>query len=132
MITMDNVKELVTFEHEGKVYQMTPEEIEAAYRYQERQYRKCDAEAAINTYVFGLDPEALDGDEYEEDVKDFEQLNGVKYADLMGRVSEIVGLFFQKQDCNVDENQTWSDAITDIIARLKSRTAKPAETKEAE
>ena len=64
MITMDNTKARVTFEYEGKVYQMTPEEIEAAYFYQERQYRKCDAEAAINAYVFGLDPEALDGDDY--------------------------------------------------------------------
>ncbi len=120
MITMDNTKERVTFKHEGKVYQMTPDEIEAAYRYQERQYRKCDAEAAVNSYVFGTDPEALDDDEYEEDVKDFERRTGVKYADLMGRVPQIVGLFFQKQDCNVDENQTWESAVADTIERMKS------------
>lgn len=33
MILMDKTKETVTFEFEGKVYQMTREEIEAAYQY---------------------------------------------------------------------------------------------------
>lgn len=44
MIEMENKKDLVSFEYEGKTYVMTQEEIEAAYRYQEQQYRKCDAE----------------------------------------------------------------------------------------
>ena len=37
MITMENTRELIDFEHEGKTYRMTPEEIEAAYRKQEMQ-----------------------------------------------------------------------------------------------
>lgn len=57
MILMDKTKETVTFEFEGKVHQMTRE--------------------------------------------------------------EIVGLFFQKQDCNIAENQTWEDVIADVIQRMK-------------
>ena len=43
MITMENTRELIDFEYYGKSYRMAPEEIEAAYRYQEMQYRKADA-----------------------------------------------------------------------------------------
>lgn len=58
MILMDKTKETVTFEFEGKVYQMTSEEIEAAYRYREREYRQSDAEVAIEYFAFGSeDPE---------------------------------------------------------------------------
>ena len=122
MIQRENTKELIDFEYDGKSYRMTPDEIEAAYRYQEMQYRRCDAESAVKMYVFGEDAESLDGDDYDEAVSLFESECGVKYADLMNRVPEIVGVFFQKHDCNVDENQTWSDAIEDVIARLKLQT----------
>ena len=57
MILMDKTKETVTFEFEGKVYQMTREEIEAAYRYREREYRQSDAEIALQYFVFGCDPD---------------------------------------------------------------------------
>ena len=44
MILIDKTKELVMFEFDGKVYQMTRDEIEAAYRYREFEYRRSDAE----------------------------------------------------------------------------------------
>ncbi len=119
MITMENTRELIDFEHDGKMYRMTPEEIEAAYRYQEMQYRRCDAESAVNMYVFGEDAESLDGDDYEDAVSQFEREYGVKYNDLMENIPEIVGLFFQKKDCNIAENQTWEDAIADVVQRMK-------------
>ena len=122
MILMDKTKETVTFEFEGKVYQMTREEIEAAYRYREQEYRTCDAEVALQYFVFGSeDPEFMDDEEYKQAVDGFEQQNGVKYDDLRASIPEIVGVFFQKQDCNIGENQTWEEAITDVILRLKLR-----------
>lgn len=53
MITMENTRELIDFEYYGKSYRMAPEEIEAAYRYQEMQYRKADALRMLTSYAFG-------------------------------------------------------------------------------
>ena len=120
MILMDKTKETVTFEFEGKVYQMTREEIEAAYRYREREYRQSDAEVAIEYFAFGSeDPESMTDAEYKQAVDSFEEQYGVKYNDLMKRALEIVDLFFQKQDCNIAENQTWEDTIVDVVQRMK-------------
>lgn len=120
MILMDKTKETVTFEFEGKVYQMTREEIEAAYRYREREYRQSDAEVAIEYFAFGSeDPESMTDAEYKQAVDSFEEQYGVKYNDLMKRAPEIVDLFFQKQDCNIAENQTWEDTIVDVVQRMK-------------
>ncbi len=120
MILMDKAKETVTFEFGGKVYQMTREEIEAAYRYREKEYRQSDAEVAIEYFAFGSeDPESMTDAEYKQAVDSFEEQYGVKYNDLMKRAPEIVGLFFQKQDCNIAENQTWEDTIADVVQRMK-------------
>lgn len=120
MILMDKTKETVTFEFEGKVHQMTREEIEAAYRYREQEYRQSDAEVAVEYFAFGSeDPESMTDEEYKQAVDSFEEQYGVKYNDLMENVPEIVGLFFQKQDCNIAENQIWEDVIADVIQRMK-------------
>lgn len=122
MILMDKTKETVTFEFEGKVYQMTREEIEAAYRYREKEYRQSDAEVAIEYFAFGSeDPESMTDAEYKQAVDSFEEQYGVKYNDLMKRAPEIVDLFFQKQDCNIAENQTWEDTIVDVVQRMKTQ-----------
>lgn len=55
MITMENTRELIDFEYYGKSYRMAPEEIEAAYRYQEMQYRKADALRMLTSYAFGIE-----------------------------------------------------------------------------
>lgn len=57
MITMENTRELIDFEYYGKSYRMAPEEIEAAYRYQEMQYRKADALRMLTSYAFGMENE---------------------------------------------------------------------------
>lgn len=119
MIEMENKKDLVRFEYEGKTYAMTREEIEAAYRYQEQQYRKCDAEVAVDWFVFGTDGESLSGEEYAQAVAEFEKNNGVTYEELMAEVPSIVGIFFQKSDANEPENQTWSIAVEEVVRRLK-------------
>ena len=120
MITMENTRELIDFKYAGKAYQMTREEIEAAYRYREREYRQSDAEVAFEYFAFGSeDPESMTDAEYKQAVDSFEEQYGVKYNDLMKRAPEIVDLFFQKQDCNIAENQTWEDTIADVVQRMK-------------
>lgn len=120
MILMDRTKETVTFDYEGKTYQMTPEEIEAAYRYREQQYRQSDAEFAIQQFAFGADdPEFMDDEEFDSRTAEFEQTYRVKYEDLMKKAAEIVGIFFCKQDCDVADNTTWELAIEDMIRRLQ-------------
>lgn len=120
MITMENTRELIDFEYEGKAYQMTRDEIEAAYRYCEREYRQSDAEVAIEYFTFGSEgPESMTDAEYKQAVDSFEEQYGVKYNDLMKRAPEIADLFFQKQDCNIAENQTWEDTIADVVQRMK-------------
>ena len=119
MITMENTRELIDFEYEGKAYQMTREEIEAAYRYREREYRQSDAEVALQYFVFGCDPESMSDDECEQEIARFEESYGVKYTALLNSIPEIADLFFQKQDCNIAENQTWEDTIADVVQRMK-------------
>lgn len=114
-------QEVVNFAFEGKAYKMSRDAIEAAYRFREAEYRTADAEAAVASFVFGDDPECLDENEYQECIKYFENLHGVKYLDLQVSIPEIVDIFFCKQDCNIAENDIWASAIEDQIARLKLR-----------
>lgn len=117
MFTIENAKEAVTFEYNGKSYCMTRDELEAAYRFKEREYREEDAKHAIECYVFGDDD--ISDDERAEEQRYFEKKYGVKYDDLFAGASEIVEIFFEKQDCNEGENTTWASAIADYIQRIK-------------
>ena len=73
MITMENTRELIDFEHDGKTYRMTPEEIEAAYRYQEMQYLEADALRMLTSYAFGIeDLDAVSDEDRAEYEKEFE------------------------------------------------------------
>ena len=74
MFLMDKTKETVTFEFEGKVYQMTREEIEAAYRHREQEYRQSDAAVAVEYFAFGSeDPENLTDAKYTPAVDSFDE-----------------------------------------------------------
>ena len=74
---------------------------------------------AVDWFVFGTDGESLSGEEYEHAVAEFEKNNGVTYEELVAEIPSIIGLFFQKADCNVPENQTWSEAVEDVVLRIK-------------
>lgn len=121
MFTMETTKETVAFEYNGKSYCMTRDELEAAYRFKELEYREEDAKRAIEFYVFGDDD--MDSDARREEQKFFEENEGIKYDDLLAGARDIVGIFFQKQDCNEGENTTWANAIEDYIQRLRYANA---------
>lgn len=116
MITMENTRELIDFEYYGKSYRMAPEENEAAYRYQEMQYRKADALRMLTSYAFGIeDLDAVSDEDRAEYEKEFETSYGITFEEAKESIPEIVSYFFQKTDCNVGENTTWYEAIEAVF-----------------
>lgn len=112
MFTIENAREAVDFAYNGKSYSMTRDELEAAYRFKEREYRKLDAERAVDYYVFGDDDiDNMDDAERSEIENDFERDRGISYAALKNAADDLIDIFFQKQDCNEAENVTWENAI---------------------
>lgn len=68
---------------------LTSEQIEAAYRYQERAYRAQDAQRHVDDLELDIDKNQLTDDDY---------LNIAEY-------------FLNHYDCNVDENTQWIWAV---------------------
>ena len=82
-------------------YEMTEDQIEAAYRYQEEHYREMDAKRFIDERL-----EWLDGD------KDaFEKEYGVSYDDVIEDVDYLAGRCMDEFDCNVPENEIWDEVL---------------------
>lgn len=81
----------------GESWEMTPEQIEAAYRYQERQYRRADA---VNMIIERL--EWVDGDKDK-----FKEEYGVSYDEIVGDADDLVADFMSEFDCNKPENDIW-------------------------
>lgn len=94
-----NSEKIVVTNRNGKVWMMTPKQIEAAYRYREREYRKMDALNMINERL-----EWVDGD------KDaFKREYGVSYDETVEDADYFVDEFLEKMDCNVSENEAWTE-----------------------
>ena len=69
---------------------MTPEQIEAAYRYKEHQYRIEDAENQLDGNADWIE------EEY-----------GYSHDEIMDFADELAERFEDKFDCNVSENDDW-------------------------
>jgi len=113
---MDDKK--IEFEYGGKTYSMTEEEIEAAYRYKERQYRKEDALRQLNQFIFDEDDPEDDGSSIEEKKRWFECIYLITYEEAREMLDDFVDTFEDFADCNVDENQTWHDAIEEVLEEV--------------
>ena len=72
----------------GREYDLTPDAIEAAYRYRERQYRLEDAAR-----------------HYED---------GFGFPATVNELEAMVDRFFVDADCNVPENDTWERVIEEL------------------
>ena len=113
---MDDKK--IEFEYGGKLYAMTATEIEAAYRYKERQYRKEDALRQLNQFIFDEDDPESDGASVEEKKRWFECIYLITYEEACEMLDDFVDTFEDFTDCNVDENQTWHDAIEEVLEEV--------------
>lgn len=82
----------------GKSWEMTTEQIEAAYRYREFQYRISDAKNQLE----------LNADWIEEKYG-YSNDEAIEYAE------ELAEQFQDDFDCNESENDAWIDRITEMF-----------------
>ena len=95
---MNNENKIVVTSWNGKSWEMTPEQIEAAYRYKEHQYRIEDAENQLELNADWIeDKYGYSGDEIAE------------FAE------ELAERFQDNFDCNMSENNVWSNCITEMF-----------------
>ena len=89
----------------GATYVMNEDQIEAAYRYQERHYREMDARCFIDERL-----ERVNGDKEE-----FEKEYGVSYDDVIEDVDYLASRFMEEFDCNVPENEIWNTVLDEYF-----------------
>lgn len=95
---MNNENKIVVTSWNGKSWEMTPEQIEAAYRYKEHQYRIDDAYNQLE----------LNADWIEEKY-------GYPYNEIIEFSEELAERFRDGFDCNESENDAWIDRITEMF-----------------
>lgn len=95
---MNSENKIVVTSWNGKSWEMTPEQIEAAYRYREFQYRISDAKNQIE----------LNADWIEEEY-------GYSYDEAIEYAEELAECFNENFDCNVPENDAWSNCIAEVF-----------------
>lgn len=118
MITMEPGAGVVRFEHNGVQYAMTEQEIEAAYRYQEHQYRLKDAEVHLNFLAFGYDDGSdFDDPESQRAKAGFAEKYGISYEEAASdeMLEEYLQRFEDLFDCNASENSVWEAAILSVL-----------------
>ena len=95
---MNSGNKIIVTSWNGKSWEMTPEQIEAAYRYKERQYRIDDAYNQLE----------LNADWIEEKY-------GYSYNEIIEFSEELAERFEDKFDCNVSENDDWVARIIEMF-----------------
>ena len=98
---MNNENKIVVTSWNGKSWEMTPEQIEAAYRYKERQYRIDDAYNQLE----------LNADWIEEKY-------GYSYNEIIEFSEELAERFQDDFDCDVPESEVWRNCITEMFDGL--------------
>lgn len=93
-----NSEKIVVTSWNGKSWEMTPEQIETAYRYKEHQYRIEDAENQLELNADWIH------DKY-----------GYSDDEIMDFADELAERFEDRFDCNVSENDAWNDRITEMF-----------------
>lgn len=79
-------------------YEMTEDQIEAAYRYQEHQYLIEDAKNQLELNVDWIE------DRY-----------GYSYDEIIGIAEELAKRFEESFDCSIPENETWNAVIEEYF-----------------
>lgn len=91
----------------NEIFEMAPDQIEAAYRYQEKEYRKMDAIRMLEERL-----EWVNGDK-----KAFEEEYGQSFDATMADIDYLVECFFDKFDCNYPENEAWTEVFDEYFCR---------------
>ena len=98
---MNSENKIVVTSWNGKSWEMTPEQIEAVYRYKQHQYRIEDAENQLE----------LNADWIEEKY-------GYSYNEIIEFSEELAERFQDNFDCNESENDAWIVRITEMFDSL--------------
>ena len=109
------------FTYNGKVYDLSEDQIEAAYRYQLHQYRLADAERQFKNIVYGSDPDWLDEKECKQAENCFLNEYGIPVSEGLTMLEDFVQQFENDFDCNMDENSMWENAITTVLDEYRDK-----------
>jgi hypothetical protein len=121
---MKSKQKLVHFIYNGKEYDMTSEQIMAAYRYQEHQFHLMDAKNSLEHLVFG---DEYNEDERKEAMRFFKETYGITYkaASTPDMLEEYLCQFEERFDCNFDENSQWENAVKSVLYEYKEEEETP-------
>ena len=111
----------------GIEIELSDEELEAAYREREQQYRRMDCTVHLAEY-FGIDVEADDVNAT-GDYERFFRVFGCTFIDAVSLDSKycvldlLVERFNDRFDANIDENGQWENAIDEVVRESEAAGA---------
>ena len=109
------MEKTVRFTHLGEIYEMTEQQIEAAFRYQLRQYMKADAKYQLDQFIYGDDPDCLNSMARQIQEDDFKDRYGMDASEAYKLIDKILDRYDKVESCDVDENTTWQNAIREVL-----------------
>ena len=104
----------VWFYH-GKRYEMTDEQVEAAYRFRQRQYEMQDAKNQLAEFIYGDDPSTMSDFDIQYQEQDFLERYHITPAEAFNKLEKIVSRYDSDADSNLDENAQWRNAIQNVL-----------------
>lgn len=105
----EEADDCIAFQHGDKTFQMTKDEIYAAYRYQQRLFVKEDIEYAFRScYIDAFDSR-------EEAERDFAENYGLSLSEAEQFMDQYVDCFFEDHDSRDTDNDRYQRAIEKVI-----------------
>ena len=101
--------DVILFQHEDKTYQMTKDEIYAAYRYQQRVFVKEDIEDTFRSCYIDIFSSR------EEAEKDFVENFGFSLSEAEQLMDQYIDCFFEDHDCRNSDSDQYQRAIEKVI-----------------
>lgn len=106
---------MIKFTHLGVEYEMTEQQIEAAFRYQTEQYRRADAKYQLDIFIYGDEPANLSQIDRETQEDFFKGRYKMDVADAYALIDKIVDRFYKNESCDKEENTVWQDSIREVL-----------------
>ena len=106
---------MIKFTHLGIEYEMTKQQIEAAFRYQTEQYRREDAKYQLDQFIYGDEPGNLSRIDRETQEDFFKGRYKMDVADAYTLIDKIVDRFYKNESCDKEENTVWQDSIREVL-----------------
>lgn len=106
---------MIKFTHLGVEYEMTEQQIEAAFRYQTEQYRRADARYQLDQFIYGDDPGCLNSMDRQIQEDEFKERYGIDAAEAYELIDKIVDRFYKNESCDKEENTVWQDSIREVL-----------------